>query len=621
MPRPRLRSLVLEPVALALAAALTVGAGLGLASGASYLRGGFPWLALASARTGVDRFLAGALAYLLLYLLLRALARRRGLGPTAACLAAAALASVPFGLAWALLFNLYRALRPSDLLHRYGLVPNLRLLGLFCLSAALAAGVVLVWTRRRVARELRPPLAAVLVLAGLALGLNVLPAVAVALLPAPSGARPNVIVILVDALRRDELGCYGYPRATSPAIDAFAHDAVVFDQAISQSTFTKSSISSLFTGRYPYQHGVYWGDRRDTANHLSSDVLSQRETTLAEALRTRDYLTAAWVQNSHLRPYMGFAQGFVSYLDQQGDAERITRRYLAWLRGPARLHPFFTYLHYIDLHDPYQPPPPYDGMFGDGGDAYQGIDLDQWGAYLAGVRAGTIQVSPERVARFRALYDGEVREVDDQLARLFAALRARGLYDRSLIVLTADHGDGFLEHGFVSHSATPYEELVRVPLIVKLPGQRHAGRRVTRQVRLIDLFPTVLDLVGIRPPRDVAGCSLLPLTSSPPGAWPPDPSCAWAVTEIAEEEGAKPTLAIRGGGFKYIRTAHGEELYDLGSDPGEHHDLIASAGPERLAPLRRMADRIEAERARSHAGSVVLDEQTIRELKALGYIE
>ncbi len=620
MLRPRSRSVVLEPLALALAAALTVGTGLGLASGWPYLEAGFPWLAVASVRTGVDRFLVGALAFLALFLLLLTVLRRR-MRPTPAVLLATAVTATPFGLAWAYLFNLYRAFIPSDLLHSYGLLPNLRLLLVFCLCVAATAGLLTVWTGKRLASETRPPIAVLVTLALLAVALNALPAVAVAMLPAPSGARPNVIVILVDALRRDELGCYGYSRPTSPAIDAFARDAVVFDQAISQSTFTKSSISSLFTGRYPYQHGVYWGNRTDTANRLTSDVLADRETTLAEALRTRGYLTAAWVQNSHLRPYMGFAQGFVSYLDQQGDARHITDRFLDWIRGPARRHPFFTYLHYIDLHDPYQPPAPYDRLFGDGGNAYQGIDLDDWGAYLAGVREGKIQVSPERVARFRALYDGEVREVDDQVSRLFADLRKRGLYDRSMIVLTADHGDGFMEHGFISHSTTPYEELVRVPLIVKLPGQKWAGRRVARQVRLIDLFPTVLDLVGVRPPRDISGCSLRPLFSSPPGAWPPNPSCSYAVTEIAEKEGEKPTMAIRGGGFKYIRKAHGEELYDLRTDPGERTNLLGRADPDRLAVFRRMADRIEAIRAKSKAGSVVLDEQTIRQLKALGYID
>lgn len=628
MSRP-FHSTLLDALTLALLGALTAGVALGAWTGREYAAAGFPWMTVEAARSAADRFLAGALVFLVLYLVALRLLRRRMRGEPAPEILAAALASAPFGLLWAYHFNLRHALRPADLLEPFGLWPNLRLLALFLVALAAVTAVLVAWSRRgSIVSAGRRRLAAPLVLALLLAALQAAPILhARGAEPAASAERPNVVVLLVDALRADHLGVYGYPRETSPAIDAFARDAVVFEQAISQSTFTKTSIASLFTGRAPYEHGVYWGDRRTAGGGLTSDALSERETTLAEALRTRDYLTAAWVQNSHLRPHMGFAQGFVDYRDQQGDAARIDRRFLAWLSGPARFERFFAYLHYIDLHDPYLPDPPHDTMFGgSGAAAYEGIDLDEWGAYLEGVRSGRIDLPEERVEAFRALYDGQIRYLDQRVGRLLEELRERGLYDDSVIVLTSDHGDAFMEHGFISHSAAPYDELARVPLIVKLPGSRHAGRRVERQVRLIDLAPTVLDLTGAPRPRRMSGCSLVPLVEGRPEDWAAErPECSIAVTEIAEVEGEPPTLGLRAGGVKYIVGPRGEELYDLESDPLERRDLLAAGLPQDraadLAAFRGLAERIAELRSLSRAGSVELDPQMVRELKALGYIE
>ena len=212
--------------------------------------------------------------------------------------------------------------------------------------------------------------------------------------PRTAGARPDapdVVIILVDALRADHLGAYGHARDTTPAIDSLASDGVLFRQAISQSTFTKSSIASLFTGRYPYQHGVYWGSRTadpELPGAVTSDVLPARERTLAEMLRRRGLFTAAWVHNTHLRRFMGFGQGFVLYRDQAGDAARITRLATDWFDGPGRRYRTFAYIHYIDVHDPYRPAPPYDTLFGPYDDPYAGVDLADWGEHLEAIREG-----------------------------------------------------------------------------------------------------------------------------------------------------------------------------------------------------------------------------------------
>lgn len=634
----------LEAAILALAGSVTVGAGLGAWAARGYAGAGFPWMTADGARQAANLFLLGALLFLALYRLFhRLLGRLERSGPRVAL--AAALAAAPFGLLWAYRFNVEHAFRPSDLLEPFALWPNLRLLGLFLVILALVVAVLAAWERRRRAEggsgDLGRRLVVAVSLAAALAALNLAPALHARSDEGPTGGatteHPNVLVILIDALRADHLGAYGYDRETSPELDAFAREAVVFEQAISQSTFTKASIASLFTGRAPYEHGVYWGDRRAAGGGLTSDALADRETTLAEALRTRGYLTAAWVQNSHLAPRMGFAQGFVDYRDQQGDAESIDRRFLSWLASPARLERLFVYLHYIDLHDPYRPEEPWETMFGGPGAeaAYEGIDLDEWGAWLEGVRTGGIEVSQERVEAFRALYDGQIRFLDGRVGGVFEALRERGLYDDSVIVVTSDHGDAFMEHGFVSHSAAPYDELARVPLMIRLPGGREGGRRVATQVRLIDVAPTLLDLAGAPRPGRMSGCSLVPLIEGRPEEWAAErPECAIAPIEIAEVEDGPPTLGLRAGRFKYIVGPAGEELYDLEADPGERHDLLAAApgpsnspegdppGREReLAAFRALAAEIAELRSRASAGSVALDAKTVRDLKALGYIQ
>src|SRR4030095_10370425 len=173
--------------------------------------------------------------------------------------------------------------------------------------------------------------------------------------------------------------------------------------------------------------------------------------------------------------------------------------------------------------------------------------------------------------QLRALYDGQIRYVDDQLGSLFEELRRSGLYDRSLIVVTADHGDGFMEHGFISHSTMPYEELVRVPLLMKLPGRRYAGRSVADQVRLIDVMPTILEVARLDSPR-VSGRSLLPLLEGRASE-----HSAPAVIEFNNPNGA----AIRERAWKYIQLLDGRvELYHLAEDPGERHNVAKEATGE-----------------------------------------
>lgn len=597
-----------------LLAALVPGAIAGAVAGGilgwRYVAAGFPWLLLDSIRQGLNLALPGVVVFLLLFELpFRRLKDRWKVGT--ATVVAAAVAGAPFVVLAGYLLDRTRGIRPSELFEPYALKLNLGLLAGCTAFYLLLCFALPRWRRAVAAGKPRPGLTVAVVL--VLLGLN-----SALLFTYDRSVKPraDVLILLVDALRADHLSCYGYGRETTPAIDALASDGVVFRQAITQSTFTKSSIASLFTARYPYQHGVYWGSHQESPESITSDVLPGTETTLAEVMREHGYFTAAWVQNSHLRHFMGFAQGFVRYRDQQGSIARIHRRFRRWLRGPAKRYPFFAYLHYIDLHDPYRPKPPYDTLFGSYSDVYAGVDLRRWGAYLKAVREKEQSLDQADVDQLIAYYDGQLRFIDEQIGQLLEDLKESGLYQKSLIILTADHGDAFLEHGFISHSSTPYEELARVPLIVKFPGERFRGQVVLPQVRLVDLMPTILETVGIEPPPDIAGCSLLPLMRSQRR----DPGCDHAVIEIAEED-AYPTLAIRTERWKYIhREKATDELYDLVADPGEQRNLI-SIQEEEAGSLRQRALELVAQRPTGEASRIELNEQLIQELRALGYVD
>ena len=507
--------------------------------------------------------------------------------------------------------NRWLGVRPSQLLSRQALLPN-ALLVTFALAAVV--WVALPQAPRLQLLAFTPKACGIVLLSLLCLlGLR-----GWLFRSGLEKQRSDVIVILIDALRADHLGSYGSSRDTSPALDRLAADGVQFDSTIAASTFTKSSIASLFTGRYPYQHGVYWGVWEDSAGALRSDLLSPSEVTLAEQFREHGYLTEAWVQNSHLRDFFGFGQGFIEYRDQQGHAKRINRLFRRFLDGAGSRYPFFAYLHYIDLHDPYRPPKQYRQMFGEPGSPYEGIDLESWGKYLAAVRKGEEVPDGARLAGFELLYDAQLRAIDEEIGALLEDLRRRGTYDDTLIVVTSDHGDAFGEHGVISHSTAPYDELIRVPWLMKLPANRFAGRVVTEQVSLVDLYPTLLDAIGVGTDDNVAGCSRW---AEVRGGVREDGACQIAISEIAESEGEAPTVGLRTSDWKLLASPEGELLFDLRLDPGELNDLSGTdASSPWLPTFRRLLQQIEVDRAAAR-DRMVIDNATLEDLRSLGYVK
>lgn len=305
----------------------------------------------------------------------------------------------------------------------------------------------------------------------------------------------NVVLYLVDTLRADRLGCYGEPRPVSPRLDAFAAEAVLFEDALSQSSWTKASMASVLTGLIPSAHGVN-GPR---------DRLPEDLPTLTRILHRAGYRTAAVVANSFVTEPFGFAEGFdhFVYLPDLARSREVMDRVEAWLEAAAGDgRPFFLYVHSIDPHAPYDPPPDLRRRFAP---RVEDPEAGSVAALYELVRGAP--PAPETAGDLGALYAAEIAAEDRQLGRFLDLLQGRGLYDDSLILFTSDHGEAFSEHGSWSHGQTLYAEVLRVPLLLRLPGGEGAGRRIPAPVQGVDLLPTVLDSVGLPPPPRLARAS------------------------------------------------------------------------------------------------------------------
>ncbi len=569
---------------------------------AAAYRGGDWDIALQFLGTSVDRFLLASLGAFVLAEVVTSLAPN---------LRVAKLFHIRWVLATALLTSFFALLlkglfwfpRPFG---RRGLV-YMAVLGVI----ALAISLTYHWYQRRNRRSghrfvLTTAIAAVVVLLGLK---------AVAFLERSNPKEEtNVIVILIDALRSDHLGCYGYKLPTSPAMDKLARESLLFRHSFSQSTHTKPSISSLFTSLYPSQHNVMLGNRHDASGRFYSDVLDDSLKTLAEFLHGAGFNAAGFLEQGQLHSYMGFSQGFTYYNSYLKGAREINGDFFRWL--PENKHrKFFAYLHYLDVHAPYAPSERYKKMFvKQKSDHIIPSQVADWRKFKRQFDAIKDELTEADIDQLKALYDAEIRELDDQLAVLFERLKEAGVYDKSLIILTADHGDSFMEHGEIDHGTTLYEEVLRVPLMVRFPGGRYAGVSDVN-AETIDLLPTILDFFNIDAKEDtLMGQSLLAVVDS---------SRTFAERPVFSER--LQLLSLREGNYKFIYNTNEEkgQLYDLSTDPGEHANLYDRAEDRQVAQrlqkkLLAWHDRVK--RARRTSGSVPLDKSTIEKLKGLGYI-
>lgn len=432
---------------------------------------------------------------------------------------------------------------------------------------------------------------------------------------------PNVLILVIDALRPDHLGCYGYTHDTSPTIDALARRGVLFTDATSLSSYTRAAVPSIFASVHPGAHGVLSQGKK-------VEMLSDEYKTLAETLKERGYVTAAFTPNPSLQRAFNFDQGFDLYDDEfqiavrgtpnHETASRINERTLQWLRA-NREKPFFAYLHYRDVHAPYVPPPPYDRMFEKPG---AGRPLTE----------GEYKTQPPDIRkprRFRDLdsyieqYDGEIRYTDDHLARLLETLSKEGFLEHAVIFLTADHGESFLEHGSWTHGTGLYEELTRVPLLMVLPGDKHAGKRVEVPVQTIDLYPTLLEFLDAKAPPEIQGRSLFEAIEGKADRDRP------VFGEALVGRGHRPRnfgqfVSVRTGGWKliYNRWSRSGELYNLSQDPDETRNLLDQERERAKALLRLIIaqDRETARRSHRAEGQEPLPEDVVEGLRSLGYV-
>jgi arylsulfatase A-like enzyme len=415
--------------------------------------------------------------------------------------------------------------------------------------------------------------------------------------PAPSRPAQAIVLVSFDTLRPDHLGCYGYSRPTSPNLDAFRRDAVLFSQAIANAPSTLPSHASILTSLIPHHHG---------ASISRGTALGPGHVTLAEVLRDRGFATAAFHDGAQLAPVWGLDQGFDTYASPEPRRHfpAQVRAALSWIET-RRGEPFFLFLHTYEAHRPYNPAPRFREALGVAHLRAEAED-PSIGRLVQDVHEGRRSPSPADVERVVGLYDASIRSADDAFGQLVHGLKERGLYDEALVVVTSDHGEELGEHGQVAwHSHTLYDELLRIVLLVKLPGSRHAGRTEGAQVRGIDLAPTILAAAGVPPPAAFEGASLLPLLDG----GPPPPQAA-----VAAYDGGHLS-ALREPGWKL----NDRRLFDLAADPGETRNVVAS-NPGKARELRERKQRLIASRPIPKPAPVAPDETTLEQLRALGYL-
>lgn len=453
--------------------------------------------------------------------------------------------------------------------------------------------------------------------------------------------RRNVVFVLADTLRRDRLGIHGGPAAT-PSWDRFASESIVFTAASTQAPWTKPSIATLFTGQLPSRHGVvhHPGLARGRAGDraVESDTLAEDAVTLAEALNSGGYTTAAFVSNPWLQRSLGFGQGFEVYDDSfannETSGEVVTRAGIDWLESRTEDgRPFFLYLHYMDSHAPYRPV---------GAEALERhrpeIEADRRPVTppvraaiekLARSSSGAPLVQegvPANLALLELVYDQGVEQFDRMFGELLEELRRLDPQREWAIVVTSDHGEALLERGWIEHGHGLFEDEVAVPLAMWLPGVE-ADAPVSCVVGLVDLRQTLCDYVGLDCPGDDQGRSLLATDLA-------DPEHSLLIEGVV---GRPRSRALRDSRWKLMvnpmpgqggpRGRRGVvSLFDLESDPGEQRDLAREfdPGPDARSALERLrsdlADRPLAVREPS-TPRVLLDRATRERLEELGYLE
>lgn len=432
--------------------------------------------------------------------------------------------------------------------------------------------------------------------------------------PAPTGW--NVVLITVDTLRADHLSCYGYPRRTSPFMDSLAARGTLFREAWSTSSWTPPAMASIFTSLHPRSHGVTSG-QMDAARGkvMEQQMLVEGFSVIAAHLAENGYSTFGISTNLHMTEANGFSRGFRRFANLGFSRARAANKAFAEMLPEIReAEPYFLWVHYFDPHDPYFACQPWIRNYNPDKKSYgryAGKTMPVLREMLSRIRA-----EPEALPALRDLYDSEINYTDDHIRALVEDLP--GL-ERTLIVVTSDHGEEFLERGELGHGSSLHEEQIRVPLILVLPGEPPRSAFVEQPVSVVDIFPTICAAAGIAAPPGLQGESLLMLAAG--GA--PDPERA-VFAELNRARADRRQEALRRGNRKFVRRGRSGErlaLYDLARDPGERRNL-AGDEPERAEGMERELD----EWLRAHPPFLAppsdqpLGEKESRDLRSLGYL-
>jgi len=396
----------------------------------------------------------------------------------------------------------------------------------------------------------------------------------------------NLVIITLDTTRADRIGAYGSKDVETPAFDGLAREGVLFEQAVSVAPLTLPAHSSIFTGKFPPEHGV-----RDNGGFF----LDPAQTTLAEVLKARGYRTGGFVAAYVLDSKWGIDQGFDTYFDDfdlgeskglslgaiQRPANEVVDRVLPWLEA-AKESRFFAWIHLYDPHTPYRPPEPF---------------LSRYTGHP---------------------YNGEIAFTDSQVGRVITQLRSLGIYDRTVVAIMGDHGESLGDHGESTHGFFIYNSVTHVPFVIRAPYSLMQGRHVADPVRSVDVMPTVLDLLGVPTPKEVTGASLVPLMTGSASELNLD-AYSEAMYPL-HHYGWSDIRALRAGRYKVI-DAPRPELYDVDQDPKEATNLYEqrrSLGDGMIAQLRVQEKNFQKTEASLPAGDV--DPEARARLAALGYV-
>ena len=403
---------------------------------------------------------------------------------------------------------------------------------------------------------------------------------------------PNIILITSDALRADHLSCYGYKKETSPFLDFFSKNSFTFTNVISQSASTVPSIASLFTSKYPYSDCVV-----DSYYNLGN-----KNITIAEFLKEKGYKTYAIVGHYYLIKKFGFSRGFNyfnDYFDKFSNADEMQKSVIELLKKIKKDKKFFLWLHFREPHSPYTPPAKYRESFSE---LFEGSDNKK----IYTIYGDKHTLSDKQIHELTVSYDANIRFMDDNLRDLFEFLESNGLIKKSIIVFTADHGESLGEHDIFDHNEL-YYGIIRVPLIIKIPNSK--GGIVNYPISLIDIFPTILNLLGYK--NDVLKLKLrgkdIFLNRTP--------------DEIQFSEYPNSYSIIGNNWRLFINKEGGFELYNIKDDPLELNNLISVKKEKYEFLKKKLDDIIKKKKPYTEKSKIILDGEDKEKLRSLGYIQ